>query len=348
MECGIVGLPGSGKTSLFQALTAHAVSVEVGTLKPNIGQADIPDPRLYEIARYVPTKKVVPARLELVDIPGISVGGGASYAAVLSHIRMVAALCHVINCFDKDVDPVLAYGDLKLELILSDIEVIENSLERAKKSAQSGDEEAKRRLEALQKALALVEAERPVSAADWSVSEELVLRGYGLLSAKPMLVVANVAEDDLDGACNEVHALKDIVAKDSGTMVEICASLESEISELPEEGRIEMLNSMGLQEPAVGPLARALNELLGLTTFYTAGEKEVRSWVIRQSATAPEAGGSVHSDIERGFIRAECYHVDELLDLGSEKAVKEAGKLRSEGKQYVMKDGDVVHFLFNV
>ena len=348
MECGIVGLSGSGKTSLFKALTAHAVAVEVGTLNPNIGQADIPDPRLYEITEYIPTKKVVPARLELVDIPGISVGGLASHAAVLSHIRTVAALCHVINCFDKAVDPVSAYDDLKLELIISDIEVIENSLERVKKSAQSGGEEAQRRRDALQKALALVEAERPVSAAEWNVSEELALRGHGLLSAKPMLVVANVAEDDLDGARKEVHALKAAVAKDSGSMVELCVSLESEIAELPKEEQVEMLSSMGLQEPAVGPLARALNESLGLTTFYTAGEKEVRSWIIRQGAMAPEAGGSVHSDIERGFIRAECYHVDELVDLGSEKAVKEAGKLRSEGKHYIMKDGDVVHFLFNV
>ncbi len=348
MECGIVGLPGSGKTSLFQVLTAHAVAVEIGTLNPNIGQADIPDPRLHEIAEFIPTKKIVPARLELVDIPGISVGGGTSHVAVLAHIRTVAALCHVINCFDAGADPVSAYRDLKLELILSDMEVIENSLERAQKSAQSGDEEAQRRRDALQKALALVEEERPVAAAEWSAAEELAMRGYGLLSAKPMLVVANVAEDDLDGASDGVQALKAAVAEDGGTMVVLCASLESEIAELPEDERAEMLGSMGLREPAVGPLARALNELLGLATFYTAGEKEVRSWIIRQGAMAPEAGGSVHSDIERGFIRAECYHVDELRDLGSEKAVKEAGKLRSEGKQYVLKDGDVVHFLFNV
>ena len=348
MECGIVGLPGSGKTSLFQALTAHAVAVEIGTLKPNIGQADIPDPRLIEITEFIPTKKIVPARLELVDIPGISTGGGASHAAVLAHIRTVAALCHVVNCFDGSADPVSGYADLRLELIFSDFEVIENSLEKAEKSARSGDEESQRRQDALAKAQALVEDEKPVSAGDWSDAEERLMRGYGLLSAKPILVVANVAEDDLEGTSGPVQALKVAVAADGGTMVVLCAALEGEIAELPGDERAEMLASMGLAEAAVGPLARAINERLGLATFYTVGEKEVRSWIIRQGATAPEAGGSVHSDIERGFIRAECYHVDELRELESEKAIKEAGKLRSEGKQYVMQDGDVVHFLFNV
>ena len=300
MECGIVGLPGSGKTSLFQALTAHAVAVEVGTLNPNIGQADIPDPRLIEIAEFVPTKKIVPARLELVDIPGISTGVGASHATVLAHIRTVAALCHVVNCLDGSADPVSAYADLRLELILSDLDVIEISLEKARKSAQSGDEESQRRRDALAKAQALVEDEKPVAAGDWSDAEERLMRGYGLLSAKPMLVVANVAEDDLEGSGGPVQALKAAIAADGGTMVVLCAALECEIAELPEDERAEMLASMGLAEAAVGPLARALNELLGLATFYTASEKEVRSWIIRQGATAPEAGGSVHSDIERG------------------------------------------------
>lgn len=348
MECGIVGLPGSGKTCLFQALTAHAVEVQIGSLNPNMGQADIPDPRLHEIARFVTTRKVVPARLELVDIPGISTGGGGSHVAVLAHIRTVEALCHVINCFDGGSDAVSAYGDLRLELILSDLEVIENSLERAEKSARSGDEEAQRLRDALEKARALAEAEQPISAGDWSAAEELLMRGHGFLSAKPMLVVANVAEDDLEGAGAPVQALKDAVAADGGTVVVLRAALESEIAELPQDERAEMLASMGIDEPAVGPLARALNELLGLTTFYTANDKEVRSWLIRQGAAAPEAGGTVHSDMERGFIRAECYHVDELTEFGSEKAIKEAGRLRSEGKQYVLRDGDVVHFLFNV
>ncbi len=348
MECGIVGLPGSGKTRLFQALTAHAVAVGAGTLEPNVGQADIPDPRLAEIARFVPTGKIVPARLELVDIPGIPPGSGARRAAVLAHIRTVAALCHVVGCFDEAAHPAAAWSDLKLELMLSDLDVIGNSLERARKAARGGDGEAARRRDALEKALALVEAERPVSAGDWSAAEELALRGYGLLSAKPVLAVANVAEDGLGGGDARVRALRDLVAGEGGTTVVLCAALESEIAELPEDERAGMLESMGLEEPAVGPLARALNESLGLATFYTAGEKEVRSWIIRRGATAPEAGGAVHSDIERGFIRAECYHVDELREFGSEKAIRAAGRLRSEGRRYAMRDGDVARFLFNV
>ena len=200
----------------------------------------------------------------------------------------------------------------------------------------------------MEKALALVEGEQPVSAGDWSAAEERAMRGYGLLSAKPGLVVANVAENDLRGDGAPVRALREAVAEDGGIMVVLCAALESEIAELPEHERAEMLASMGLKEPAVGPLARALNESLGLTTFYTASDKEVRSWIIRRGATAPEAGGAVHSDIERGFIRAQCYHVDELREFGSEKAIKEAGRLRSEGRRYVMRDGDVARFLFNV
>ena len=348
MECGIVGLPGSGKTCLFQALTAHTVAVETGTLNPNIGQADIPDPRLHEIARFVPTRRIVPARLELVDMPGIPAGVGAGHVAILAHVRAVAALCHVIDCFDEKADPVSAYSNLKLELVLSDLGVIESSLERARKAARGGDEEAGRRRDTLEKALALVEGEQPVSAGDWSAAEERAMRGYGLLSAKPGLVVANVAENDLRGDGAPVRALREAVAEDGGIMVVLCAALESEIAELPEHERAEMLASMGLKEPAVGPLARALNESLGLTTFYTASDKEVRSWIIRRGATAPEAGGAVHSDIERGFIRAQCYHVDELREFGSEKAIKEAGRLRSEGRRYVMRDGDVARFLFNV
>ena len=347
MECGIIGLPGSGKTRLFQALTAHAVAVRAGTLDPNVGQADIPDPRLREIARFVPTRKIVPARLELVDVPGVPAGGGA-HAAVLAHIRAVAALCHVVDCFGEAADPVSARSTIELELVLADLDVIGNSLPRARKAAAGGDEEAARRRDALEKALALVEAGRPVSAGDWSAAEELALRGFGLLSAKPVLTVANVAEDDLRGDGAPARALRDAVAADGGAVVVLCAALEGEIAELPEDERFGMLESMGLEEPAVGPLARALNESLGLATFYTAGDKEVRAWIIRRGATAPEAGGAVHSDIERGFIRAECYHVDELRGFGSEKAIREAGRLRSEGRRYVMRDGDVARFLFNV
>lgn len=348
MECGIVGFPGVGKTTLFQALTAHAVPIQPGTLNPNLGQAEIPDPRLDEIARYITTREIVAARIHLVDIPGIPRGAGSDYAAVLAHIRNVDALCHVVGCFDDATDPVLAFADLRLELILADLALVEGVLEKARKAAGGGDKEAALRRDALAKAQALLEAETPVRDGEWSEVELAALRGYGLLSGKPELVVANVDEGDVEGASDGVKALKQAVAEAGGVAIALSAKLESEIAELPVEERAEMLESMGLAEPAIGPLARAINELLGLTTFYTAGEKAVRSWIIRQGASAPEAAGAIHSDIEHGFIRAECYHVGDLSALESEKAIKEAGKMRSEGKQYVMQDGDVVHFLFNV
>jgi GTP-binding protein YchF len=348
MECGIVGFPGVGKTTLFEALTAHSVKIQPGTLNANLGQADIPDPRLHEIARHITTQEIIPARIHLVDIPGIPRGSGSGYAAVLANIRNVDALCHVVDCFSEEANPVSALADLELELILADLALVESALEKAHKAAGSGDKEAAARRDALEKTQAVLESERPVRSAEWSDEEVAALRGYGLLSSKPQLVVANINESDLDGSGVVLADLRAAVADAGGVLVALSANLESEIAELPAEERDEMLRSMGLVEPAIGPLARAINELLGLATFYTAGEKEVRAWPIRQGAAAPEAAGVIHTDIEHGFIRAECYHVDELSELGSEKAIKEAGKLRSEGKQYVMQDGDVVHFLFNV
>ena len=348
MECGIVGFPGVGKTALFQALTAHSVKIQPGTLNANLGQADIPDPRLQEIAQHIATREIIPARIHLVDIPDIPRGGGAGYAAVLANIRNVDALCHVVDCFADDADPVAALAELDLELNLADLVLVESALEKARKAAASGDKDAGARRDALEKTQGLLESERPLRLAEWRAEEIAALRGYGLLSSKPQLVVANVGEDDLAGSGTGVADLRAAVDEVSGVLVALSANLESEIAELPADERDEMLQSMGLNEPAIGPLARAINELLGLATFYTAGEKAVRAWTIRQGAAAPEAAGVIHTDIEHGFIRAECYHVDELSQLGSEKAIKEAGKLRSEGKQYVLQDGDVVHFLFNV
>tara|TARA_B100000686_G_C16682931_1_gene913021 strand:+ start:186 stop:1232 length:1047 start_codon:yes stop_codon:yes gene_type:complete len=348
MECGIVGFPGVGKTKLFQALTAHAVGVQPGSREPNLGQADIPDPLLAEIARYVPTREIVPARLDLVDIPGIPRGSGSDHTTVLAQIRQVDTLCNVVDCFTDDAASSTAFLDLNVELVLADLVLVEGAVEKATKAARGGDKDASARRDALEKAKALLEDGQGVRDGKWTDQEMVSLRGYGFLSAKPQLVVANVGEEDLSGVSPEVKALERASEEVDAVCVTLCAELESEIAELASEERGEMLQTMGLNEPAIGPLARALNQLLGLTTFYTAGEKMVRAWIIRQGATAPEAAGAIHSDLERGFIRAECYHVDELCALGSEKAIKEAGKLRVEGKQYVLQEGDVVHVLFNV
>ena len=353
MECGIVGLQGVGKTTLFQALTAHAVAVQPGSMKPNVGMASIPDTRLDKIAEFIPTQKIVHATLQVVDIPGIPTGSGAAaLGAILAHIRNVDALCHVVRCYeDPGLGPANAANDVATmdsELLLSDLVVIEAALDKAERTARSGDADAKHRADVLSRCKTLLEDEQPIRNGSWTGSDPAVLKSYGFMSAKPVLYVANVGEDDLDGQSEAAKAVAEYAQTHDGHSVALCATLESEVSELDEADRTEMLESMGLTEPALGALARAANDLLGLSTFYTAGEKEIRAWSITKGASAPEAAGAIHSDIERGFIRAECYHVDDLFQLKNEKAIKEAGKMRSEGKQYAMQDGDVVNFLFNV
>ena len=346
MECGLIGLQGVGKTTLFTALTAHSVAVQVGSMKPNMGIAQIPDPRLSKINEFIVAQKVIPATLQVVDLPGVP-SGGSNLNAVLSHIRNVDALCHVVKCFENaNVENDIASMDS--ELIVADMVVVEGAIEKADRTAKHGDKDAQKRVDVLTRVNALLEEEKPAREGDWDDSDRAILKSYGIMTAKPMLYVANVSEDDVKGESDVAKYVSHYAQEHGGQSVAVCATLESEIAELDEGDQVDMLESMGLVEPAVGPLARALNTLLGLSTFYTAGEKEVRAWPIPRGAPAPQAAGAIHSDIERGFIRAECYHVDDLFSLTSEKAIKEAGKLRSEGKNYTMQDGDVVNFLFNV
>jgi GTP-binding protein YchF len=354
MECGIVGLPGSGKTTLFNALTgAHASAVGGGGGKPNLGVAKIPDPRLPVIASYIPTKKVVHATIQFVDIPGVPPGAGAAKLnAFLSHVRTVDAIVHVVRCFDDGsgkIEPARDIDSMDTDLVLADMQVAEGALDKSSRAARAGDADAKARVAVLEKALALLNDGKPIRhRTDFSDAERVILKSYGMITSKPVLYVANVAENDLEGKSQAAKTVIQHAQCTGGQAVVVCAKLEAELAELNESDREEMLKSMGLTEPANGPLARAANRLLGLSTFYTAGEKEVRAWPIRIGATAPEAAGNIHSDIERGFIRAECYHVDDLVKYKSEKAIREAGRLRSEGKNYKMQDGDVVYFLFNV
>ena len=321
--------------------------------------APIPDPRLIEITRHIHTKKVIPATLQLVDVPGLhhSGGDGKGANAFLSHVRQVDAICHVVRCFedpmvphlDGTVNPARDIDAIDTELVLADLAVVEPAIDRASRAARGNDREAKSRLTVLEKALPILSEGLPLrSDKDWSKEEMHVIRGYGLITAMPVLYVANVGEDDLAGASANAQKVKSIAEAAGGEFVALCAKLEAELAEFDEAGRAEMLESLGLAEPAIGPFARTLLRLLGLTYFYTAGEKEVRAWIIPQGATAPEAAGAIHSDIQRGFIRAECFSVDDLAKHRSEKAIREAGRLRSEGKGYVMQDGDIVHFLFNV
>lgn len=350
MDIGLVGLPGSGKTALFNALTGSNVSGFSD--KPNVGVANIPDPRLDTIAEYIPPQKLVPATIHLVDVPGVAPGSDAKKLnKFLEHVRQMDGVIHVVRCFD-DGNPVDAAGDIEkmaTELILADLVVAESAKDKAARHARSGDADARARVALLEKLAAALDEGLPISSIEGlSEAEHHMIRSYGMITAKPMLYVANVGEDEVDGASDAAKAVAEHAASVGSESVAVCAQLEAELAELDAGDRDEMLESLGLTEPAIGPLARAANAVLGLTTFYTAGEKEVRAWNIPVGATAPEAAGAIHSDIQRGFIRAECFHMNDLVEFKSEKAIRDAGKLRSEGKSYVMQDGDVVHFLFNV
>ncbi len=354
MECGIIGLPGCGKTALFCALTGSAASsLPGGGVKPHIGVAEIPDPRLDIIAKYISTRKIVPATIQFVDLPGVPADASAARAnAFLSHARQVDAICHVVDCFseatsaatvDKNIE------SLQIELILADLQVAESSLHKTERPIRAGDKEAAARADLLHKVLEPLNDGRPIPPlAQWLMPEQKMLKSYGMITAKPILYVANVAEDDLDGSSEAAKAVVQHAQSRGAAAVVICAALEAELAELDEPDRAEMLGSLGLTESAIGPLARAVNEVLGLASFYTASDKEIRAWTVPAGATAPEAAGVVHSDMQRGFIRAECFAVDDLERHHDEKAIRAAGKLRSEGKHYHVQDGEVIHFLFNV
>lgn len=357
MECGIVGLPGAGKTTLFRALTGSAAPPGGGggALKPHVGVAKIPDPRLPLIASFIATKKIINATIQFVDIPGVASSSSADAAklnAFLAHVRQVDAVVHVVKCFDDGSGPpdtAREIDKMDTELVIADLQVAESALDKANRAARTGDADSKARAAALEKVLAILNEGKPIrSSTQWSDAEKAILKSYGLITAKPVLYVANVGENDLAGESEQARTVSKHASATGSQAVAVCAKLEAELSELDEKDRDDMLQSMGLAEPAIGPLARAANALLGLASFYTAGEKEVRAWPVRIGATAPQAAGSVHSDIERGFIRAECYHVDDLVRHKTEKAIREAGRLRSEGKNYQLRDGDVVYFLFNV
>jgi ribosome-binding ATPase len=371
MEAGIVGLPNVGKSTLFNALTkagALAANYPFATIEPNVGVVPIPDSRLEVIRAHIESQKVIPAMLRLVDIAGI-VRGASTGAGLgnkfLSHIREVDAIVQVVRCFDKapggedithvdgGVDPVRDMDTINAELILADLQSVEGAVAKAERAAKGGDKEAIARFEVLKKVQPILDQGKPVRGLKFEDPDQAkALKNLGMISAKPMLIVANVSDEDPHGRGPLAMKVREYVKAHGGDpendVVPVCARIESELAELSDEDRLEMLRSLGMDEPALNALARAAYKLLGLQSYYTAGPKEIRAWTVHAGSTAPQAAGVIHTDFERGFIRAEIYGVNDLVEFKNEKAIKEGGKMRIEGKSYVMQDGDVCHFLFNV
>lgn len=363
LQCGIVGLPNVGKSTLFNALTAVGVAAEnypFCTIDPNVGVVEVPDPRLKDITQFIRPQKVVPATVEFVDIAGLvkdaSKGEGLGNQ-FLGHIRQVDAIVHVVRCFE-DPDVVHVHGGINpahdvdiinTELMLADLDAVEKRFTRTERAAKTGDKLAKEELPALEKLKAAFDKGILARNAGLSEKEKEHVRELFLITMKPVLYVANIAESQVGKPDDPFVAAVEKIALTEGTHgVAICGKIESEIAQLSGEDKEMFLKDLGLSESGLDRLARAGYQLLNLATYFTAGEKEVRAWTIKKGMTAPQAAGVIHSDFERGFIRAEIYHYNDLMQYKSEAAIKEKGLLRSEGKDYIMQDGDICHFRFNV
>jgi GTP-binding protein YchF len=363
MEAGIVGLPNVGKSTLFNALTSSQSAASENypfcTIEPNEGIVNVPDERLGRITKYIVPQKTIPASLKLVDIAGIVKGasdGEGLGNKFLSHIRQVDAIVQVVRCFeDPDVihvsgtvDPIADIDTIETELMMADIETLENALGKAERTARSGDKEAKLRVEVIGKCNAHLENDTPLRTLKLNEAEEVAISSYGLMTAKPILYVANVDENDLEGKDPLVTKVREYAKNAGAGVVCVCAKLEAEIAELDEADRAEMLVEAGLEYPALSSIAREAYRTLGLQSYFTAGEKEVRAWTVPIGATAPQAAGVIHTDFERGFIRAETIQWDLLIEHGGWARAREAGDVRSEGKDYEVADGDTMDFRFNV
>jgi hypothetical protein len=359
VACGIVGLPNVGKSTIFNAITAagaESANYPFCTIEPNIGVVDVPDERLEQIHQHITTDRIVPASVKIVDIAGL-VKGAASGEGLgnkfLGNIKDCDAILHVVRCFEKgdiihvsgSVDPMRDVEIIELELALADLDTVNRNIERVSKKARAQDKEAIFQRDIFEKAKLVLEAGKQLRSVEWKKEEHEALKPLCLITLKPVMFVANVGDDDLEGAGALPSRVREYATKNHAEFVALCGDIEGEIMKLPVEDRATFLADMGLKEPGLNRLVRKAYDLLGLQTYFTAGKIEIRAWTIHKGDTAPLAAGVIHTDFEKHFIRAEVYSVADLLHYKSEAAIRAAGKLRAEGREYVMRDGDICHFL---